>query len=63
LTIAAATTLLASCATLLDVAQPLAGTTWRLVEMQSMDDNQGITRPSSRDLYTVEFNRDGTAYM
>ncbi|MDT8328687.1 MAG: META domain-containing protein [Roseovarius sp.] len=59
----ASTALLASCATLPDVSQPLAGTTWRLIEMQSMDDSQGISRPSNRDLYTVEFNRDGTAYM
>lgn len=59
----ASTALLASCATLQDAAQPLAGTTWRLVEMQSMDDSQGVSRPPNRDLYTVEFNRDGTAYM
>ena len=61
--LAASTALLASCATLPDAQQPLAGTTWRLVAMQSMDDAQGTTRPANRDLYTIEFNRDGTAYM
>lgn len=63
LMLAAFTSLLASCATLPKASQPLAGTAWRLVEMQSMDDLQGITRPSNRDLYTVEFNKDGTAYL
>ena len=44
-------------------AQRLAGTRWRLVEIQSMDDAIGTARPSDRDLYTLDLNRDGTAAM
>lgn len=39
----------------------LAGTDWRLVEFQSMDDSQGATRPANRDSYTMRLGRDGTA--
>lgn len=55
--------LLPSCATLVDADLPLEGTSWRLVEMQSMDDSQGVTRPPNPDLYTVEFDRSGSAYV
>jgi len=44
-------------------AERFAGTKWRLVEIQSMDDAIGTTRPSDRDLYTLDLNRDGTAAM
>lgn len=38
----------------------LGGTSWRLVEMQSMDDAQGIVRPDDPQKYTLMFNADGT---
>lgn len=61
--IAVLAVLLSGCATVLETIDPLAGTNWRLVEMQSMDDSQGTTWRPNRDRYTVEFNADGTAYM
>jgi heat shock protein HslJ len=42
---------------------PLAGTSWRLVEFQSMDDAQGTTRPEDPALYTMTLNADGTVAM
>jgi len=39
----------------------LAGTSWRLVEFQSMDDSQGITRPRDAGRYTMDLSADGTA--
>ena len=44
-------------------APPLAGTEWRLVEFQSMDDAQGITRPSAGTAYTMWLHGDGTVTM
>jgi heat shock protein HslJ len=41
----------------------LAGTEWRLVEFQSMDDAQGTTRPSEGSLYTMWLHGDGTVTM
>jgi len=41
----------------------LAGTQWRLVEFQSMDDKQGITRPGEGTLYTMRLHGDGTVAM
>ena len=41
----------------------LAGSRWRLVEIQSMDDRVGSTRPSDRNLYTLDLNGDGTVAM
>ncbi|MCA8966074.1 MAG: META domain-containing protein [Planctomycetes bacterium] len=41
----------------------LAGTQWRLVEFQSMDDRQGVTRPSEGTRYTLWLHGDGTATM
>lgn len=41
----------------------LAGTTWRLVEFQSMDDAIGTTRPNDPALYTLTLNADGTAAL
>jgi len=41
----------------------LAGTEWRLVEFQSMDDAQGTTRPQAPSLYTMRLNADGTVNM
>lgn len=37
----------------------LEGTNWQLVEFQSMDDRQGITRPDDPAKYTLSFNADG----
>ena len=42
---------------------PLAGTTWRLAEFQSMDDTVGKMRPSDPSRYTMQLNRDGTVMM
>ena len=37
----------------------LEGTSWRLVELQSMDDAQGTERPSKPSNYTITFGEDG----
>lgn len=42
---------------------PLAGTSWRLVEFQSMDDSIGTVRPDDPSLYTMRLNSDGTVTM
>ncbi|MGA7964287.1 MAG: META domain-containing protein [Gammaproteobacteria bacterium] len=42
---------------------PLAGTEWRLVEFQSMNDTVGATRPDDPSLYTMRLNKDGTVTM
>jgi hypothetical protein len=39
----------------------LAGTAWRLVEIQSMDDAIGTKRPDNSSLYTMRLGADGTA--
>jgi len=44
-------------------APRLAGTHWRLVEFQSMDDRQGTTRPAEGSLYTMWLHGDGTVAM
>jgi heat shock protein HslJ len=59
----AALALTAACTTTPGMSEPLAGTSWRLLEMQSMDDAQGTTRANNPDRYTVTFSEDGTAYM
>ena len=41
----------------------LAGTTWRLVEFQSMDDATGTVRPGVSSLYTMSLHGDGTVTM
>lgn len=41
----------------------LAGTSWRLVEIQSMDDAVGTVRPENPELFTMELNADGTVNM
>jgi heat shock protein HslJ len=38
----------------------LGGTTWQLVEFQSMDDARGSTVPDDRRKYTITFNKDGS---
>ena len=43
-----------------EAATSLDGTTWRLTEIQSMDDAQGTTTVPAEQLYTVDFGvRDG----
>lgn len=42
---------------------PLAGTSWRLVEFQSMDDAIGTQRPADPSVYTMQFDADGTVQM
>ena len=42
---------------------PLAGTSWQLVEFQSMDDATGTLRPDDPSLYTLRLNGDGTVNM
>jgi heat shock protein HslJ len=42
---------------------PLAGTEWRLVEFQSMDDAIGTVRPEDSSVYTMRLNADGTVNM
>lgn len=44
-------------------ANPLAGTDWRLVEFQSMDDAIGTLRPDDPSLYTMHLDDDGTVTM
>ena len=41
----------------------LGGTSWRLVEIQSMDDSQGTTRPDDPSKYTISFGSDGSAAL
>lgn len=38
-------------------------TEWRLVELQSMDDAQGTTKPGDPALYTMRLNGDGSVTM
>jgi len=42
---------------------PLAGTDWRLVQFQSMDDAVGTVRPEDPSRYTMRLNADGTVSM
>lgn len=44
-------------------APPLAGTQWRLVEFQSMDDAQGIARPGEGTVYSMWLHGDGAVIM
>jgi heat shock protein HslJ len=44
-----------------DSPTTLAGTQWRLVEIQSMDDAQGTTKTPDPGKFTVDFGADGRA--
>jgi len=47
-----------------ETADPLAQLTrhsWRLVEIQSMDDAQGVSRPEDSSIYMMTLRKDGTA--
>ena len=52
---------LAGCATLAPAPTSLAGTSWQLIAIQSMDDAQGTTHPEDPSRYTVTFGADGRA--
>ena len=62
---------LAACATQQKASEPeesmlpaeLAGTTWQLVEFQSMDDSLGTTRPDDPTKYTMTLGADGRVSM
>lgn len=41
----------------------LTATEWRLVEMQSMDDAQGTTKPADPSIYTMRLDADGSVAM
>jgi len=41
----------------------LAGTSWQLLAIQSMDDAQGTTRVHEPGRFTLEFGRDGRAAL
>ena len=53
--------LLATTASAAD--NPLAGTSWRLVEIQSMDDATGTVRPEDPSRFTMELDEDGSVSM
>jgi heat shock protein HslJ len=42
-----------------DTPKSLAGSSWRLVELQSNDDAIGVVRPSDPALYTMTLGTDG----
>ena len=42
---------------------PLAGTSWRLLAFESMDDAIGLVRPEDSSNYIMRLNRDGTVTM
>jgi heat shock protein HslJ len=44
-------------------ADPLAGTTWRLLEIQSMNDTVGTKRPADPSRYTMRLDADGRVAM
>lgn len=43
--------------------ESLAGTSWELVRVQSMDDAKGATVVADPSLYTIAFGADGRAVM
>lgn len=52
------------CEALPDAAPPsLAGSSWELVAIQSMDDAQGTTRIANPERYTLHFSADGRASL
>jgi heat shock protein HslJ len=44
-----------------DAPRTLEGTSWRLLQIESMDDAQGVTPIADPDAVTVSFGEDGTA--
>ena len=60
LSIGAIFVVIAACAT---PGDPLAGTDWRLLEFQSMDDSIGTVRPFDSSVFTMRLSEDGTVSM
>jgi heat shock protein HslJ len=58
--VSAAAATLAGCGSA-TASDPLAGTTWRLVSIESMSDEQPTTTIDDPAKYTVEFGDDGRA--
>jgi heat shock protein HslJ len=46
-----------------DSRMTLAGTRWQLVELQSMSEEIGISRPANPAQYIMTFNADGTVNL
>ena len=57
--VAAAVLSLAACRGVTPRAPALPGSSWRLVEIQSMDDARGTTRPVDSSKYTITFGASG----
>ena len=55
--------LAAAASTARETPPILAGTAWRLVEFQSMDDATGTVRPQDSSLYTMRLHGDSTVQM
>lgn len=51
------------CASLAPASTTLAGTAWRLIAIQSMDDAQGTTRVADPSRHTLRFDAEGRAAM
>ncbi|MCI4675454.1 META domain-containing protein [Candidatus Mycolicibacterium alkanivorans] len=52
---------LAACGSTPPAPHPLGGTSWRLLSLESMNDEQGTTAVDDPSRYTVEFGTDGRA--
>jgi heat shock protein HslJ len=61
--LAVAVSLTATLVSCMGQSEPrsLAGTSWRLLTIQSMDDAQGTTEVPDPNTFTVSFGEDGTA--
>ncbi len=59
--LAGAVLVLSGCATTPHPSHPLDGTSWRLVSLESMSDEQGTTAVADPSKYTVSFGTDGHA--
>ena len=52
---------LAACGSTAEPPHPLDGTSWRLLSLESMSDQQSTTSVDDPSRYTVEFGTDGRA--
>ena len=52
---------LSACGSTAEPPRPLDGTSWRLLSLESMSDQQGTTTVDDPSRYTVEFGTDGRA--
>lgn len=55
--------LLGACAATPSAQSGLAGTQWKLLSIQSMDDAQGKIQIAEPERYTMSFDKDGRASM